>query len=142
MCSDILISVDVEHSDNLLSGRKTVEVRRRRPRIEPGTRVWIYTKVPRAAIEAVGIVEEVHEASAGVLWNRYSEEVAISRTRLEEYLAGASSSCAIKFSSITPLPRSIGLDEIRQTVGAFHPPQFFKRLRSTDKEFLLLRSLP
>ncbi|HBY63386.1 MAG TPA: hypothetical protein DEH78_26480 [Solibacterales bacterium] len=139
MCSDILISVDVEHSDNLLSGRKTVEVRRRRPRIEPGTRVWIYTKVPRAAIEAVGIVEEVHGASAGVLWKRYSAEVAISRTRLVEYLAGASSSCAIKFSSITPLQRSIGLDEIRQAVGAFQPPQFFKRLRSSEKELLLLR---
>ncbi|HEY4359713.1 MAG TPA: hypothetical protein VGN17_02035 [Bryobacteraceae bacterium] len=141
MFSDILISLDVEHCDNLLSGIKTVEVRRRRPRIGPGTRVWIYSKIPRAAIDAVAVVSEVREGSAESLWRRYSKEVAISRSRFNRYLMGAKTGCAIKFSSVDALQSALPLSELRREVQGFHPPQFFKQLDTEDKARQLLRLL-
>ena len=43
---DILISVRPKFVERIASGEKAAELRRRAPRIQPGCRVWIYTKAP------------------------------------------------------------------------------------------------
>ena len=137
-CNDILISLHPEHSDNVLNGRKTVELRRRRLHVAPGTRVWIYTKQPRGQVDAYAIVEAVHDASPGELWTRFGRQVAISRSAFDDYLSGSDTGCAIVFASVWRLNRAIGLDEIRRKVARFHPPQFFKRLDADSAELAVL----
>lgn len=137
-CNDILISLHPEHSENVLSGRKTVELRRRRLNVTPGTRVWIYTKQPRSRVDAYAIVSEVHEGSQDELWTMFGSQVAITRSAFDNYLSGSETGCAIVFSSVSRLRRAIGLDEIRQKVANFHPPQFFKRLGPDSVELAML----
>jgi len=139
MCRDIIISLDREHTENLISGKKTVEVRRRRLRIPSGTRVWIYTKKPQGSINAVGVVLEVHEDSADVLWGKFSGQIGISRDRFDQYLAGVATGCVIEFSKISALRRPMALCEIRRRTGGFQPPQFFKRIDGNWKALALLR---
>ncbi|MGO8793019.1 MAG: ASCH domain-containing protein [Terriglobia bacterium] len=138
MCSDILISLHPKYCDKVMAGIKTVELRRRRLKVSPGTRVWIYTKRPRACIDAVAVIESIHEGSHNELWRQFGNRVAISRLDFNEYLAGASGACAIVLRSVHPLKRAIGLEEIRQEIQSFHPPQFFKRLLPHSKELALL----
>src|SRR5450755_4678768 len=128
LCNDILISLRADHSSNVLEGRKTVELRRRPMRVAPGTRVWIYAKSPQARIEGLAVVGAIHECPLEELWSLYGDEVAITHTAFDEYMAGTKKGCAIIFSSVIRLTRSISLDEIRTRVGKFQPPQFFKRL--------------
>jgi predicted transcriptional regulator len=137
MCSDILISLHPRHSDNVVAGIKTVELRRRRLRVSPGTRVWIYTKRPRACIDAVAVIDSIYEASHNELWRRFADRIAITRPNFNKYFAGANRAYAIVLRSASPLKRAIRLEEVRRRVQGFQPPQFFKRLLPNSKELAL-----
>jgi predicted transcriptional regulator len=137
MCSDILISLHPKHCDNVLAGIKTVELRRRRLKVLPGTRVWIYTKRPRACIAAVAVIEAIHEGSHSELWRKFGDRAAISRPDFDEYLAGVARGYAIVLRSAFSLKKAIRLEEVRRRVRTFHPPQFFKRLRPDSEELAL-----
>ena len=139
MCSDILISLDLEHSENLIAGIKTVELRRRRLSIRKGSRVWIYTKKPRASVNAVGLVLAVHAGSADVLWRKFSTRLAISREHFDRYLLGATEGCAIEFSEVNLLQEPIQLSDLRRQVERFQPPQFFKNLDNDHTTLTILR---
>ena len=95
MCSDILISLHPRHCDNLVSGRKTVELRRRKMAVQPGTRVWIYSTHPRACVEACAIVDGVFSGSHDELWNAFGDKVAVSRCEFDHYFAGTTDAHAI-----------------------------------------------
>lgn len=131
---DILISVDDRYARSMLAGSKTVELRRRILRIAPGTRVWVYAKVPRAHIELVAIASSVEVGPPIRLWQRYEAQIAVSHCEFADYFAGVAVGCAIVFSDIFPLQPSIKLSELRGISGTFHPPQFFKRLDKNTRE--------
>ncbi len=122
----------------MLNGTKTAEVRRRPLRIHPGTRVWIYSKLPRGRIELVAIADQVVAASPYSLWNRYRSVLAISFQRFQKYCSGSQVACVILLREIEPLYPALGLAAIRRISKEFQPPQFFKRLVERGPE---LRSL-
>jgi predicted transcriptional regulator len=140
-CSDILISLEPHHSDNVLSGRKTVEVRRRRIHVQPGTRIWIYTKRPRARVDGFVIVESVHSGSGEELWTRFSSELALSRPHYDSYMSGCRTGCAIVIRSAVALDKAIPLEDVRGSFAGFHPPQFFKKLLPGSRELAMFRRL-
>jgi len=140
-CSDILISLEPRHSDNVLSGRKTVEVRRRRVNIQPGTRIWIYTKRPRAQVDAFAIVESVHDGSRDELWTMFSSKLALPRSLYDAYMSGCRTGCAIVLQSVSPLEKAIPLEDMRASFAEFHPPQFFKKLHPGSRELAVFRTL-
>lgn len=137
--TDILISVDGKHAANMLLGKKTVELRRRRLHVEPGTRVWVYSKLPRGHVELVATVDQVLAASPTTIWRAYGSRSAVSWSEFQSYFRNASTGYAILFRQVLPLQRAIRLDTIRRISSNFHPPQFFKRLPATcpELEFFL-----
>jgi predicted transcriptional regulator len=140
-CTDILISLEPHHSENVLSGRKTVEVRRRRVSVAPGTRIWIYTKRPRARVDAFAIVDSVHQGSQDELWTMFGSKLALSRSSYDRYMSGCRTGCAIVLKSVSRLERAIPLDDVRASLTGFHPPQFFKRLYPEGRELAVFREL-
>ncbi len=138
MCSDILISLHPRHCDNLVSGRKTVELRRRKMAVQPGTRVWIYSTRPRACVEACAIVQDVFSGSHDELWNRFGDKVAVSRREFDHYFSGTVDGHAIVLREVETLKRSIKLNELRRRLAGFHPPQFFKWLAPSCSELCVL----
>ena len=125
---NILISVEHQYVLKMLNGLKTAEVRRRQLRILPGTRVWVYSKLPRGHVELVATADEVVAASPRKLWELYETRIAISPTDFKAYLQGVEVGCAILLRDITPLQPALRLDTLRRISRNFHPPQFFKRL--------------
>jgi len=125
---NILISVEHHYVVKMLNGLKTAEVRRRQLRIEPGTRVWVYSKLPRGHVELVATADEVVAASPRKLWELYETRIAISSTEFRAYLRGVDTGCAILLRDIRPLQPALKLDTLRRISRDFHPPQFFKRL--------------
>lgn len=138
MCSDILISLHPRHCDNLLKGRKTVELRRRKMAVQPGTRVWIYSTRPKACLEAHATVERVFSGPHDELWNTFGDKVAVSRCEFDRYFAGTVVAHAIVLRDVVPLKRSINLKELRKRLAGFHPPQFFKWLAPSWSELFVL----
>jgi predicted transcriptional regulator len=137
---NILISVEYDYVLKMLNGLKTAEVRRRQLRIQPGTRVWIYSKLPRGHVELVATVDKVVAASPRKLWVLYRERIAITASEFKSYLEGVDIGCAILLCDIEPLEPALKLATLRQTSRNFHPPQFFKRLVAHGPELKSLRS--
>ena len=124
----ILISVEYDHVLKMLNGLKTAEIRRRQLRIQPGTRVWVYSKLPRGHVELVATVDEVVAASPRKLWELYQDRIAITASEFRTYLHGVDVGCAILLRDVRPLQPTLKLDTLRRISRTFHPPQFFKRL--------------
>jgi predicted transcriptional regulator len=125
---NILISIEYDYVLKMLNGLKTAEIRRRQLRIQPGTRVWIYSKLPRGHVELVATADDIVAASPRRLWELYKERIAIASSEFRTYLRGVDIGCAILLRDIRPLQPALKLDTLRRTSRNFHPPQFFKRL--------------
>ncbi|WP_213472642.1 hypothetical protein [Thalassospira tepidiphila] len=131
---NILISVEDRYVRRMLRGEKKVELRRKALNLVPGTHVWIYSKLPKGEVCALGVVERVAEASPDGIWEEFSEVSGVSEFEFNEYFSGASKGYAIVFEDVFPLGAGLSLSSIRSKVGAFQPPQFFKRLNASGPE--------
>jgi predicted transcriptional regulator len=137
---NILISVEYDYVLKMLNGLKTAEVRRRQLRIQPGTRVWVYSKLPRGHVELVATVEKIIAASPRMLWRLYQKRIAITPSEFRTYFRGVDTGCAILLRDITPLRPALELEVLRRTSRNFQPPQFFKRLVAQGPEMKSLAS--
>lgn len=125
---DILISLHERHANNVFAGKKTVEVRRRRPHVDPGTRVWIYATLPRGAVLGCATVAAVISKTPVALWRSYKGELAIDRSTFDDYLHNCDTAHALVLQNVEILPKEISLNQMRFLDETFHPPQFFTRL--------------
>lgn len=137
---DIVISVRSQFVDRIASGKKTAELRRRAPRIQPGCRVWIYTKAPEATVSICVTVDRIITGSPEEIWRSHSSLLGVSRDEFDGYFAEAETACAIVFRKVEDVSPRVALSEIRSRSKGFHPPQFFKRLREGSPELSLFRS--
>ncbi len=137
---NILISVKYDYVIKMLNGSKTAELRRRQLRIQRGTRVWVYSKLPRGHIELVAVVDDVVAASPSKIWELYRERIAITEFEFSSYLQGVKVACAILLRDIVPVQPALRLDSLRRVSSKFNPPQFFKRLAAHGPELKKLSS--
>jgi predicted transcriptional regulator len=137
---DIVISVRQQFVERIVSGKKGAELRRRAPRIQPGCRVWIYTKAPEATISICVTVDRIITGTPQEIWRLHESQLGVSRDEFDGYFGGTNTACAIFFKKIEDVSPSVGLSEIRSKSRGFQPPQFFKRLHEGSPELRLFRS--
>ena len=123
-----LLSLHPRFAEALLAGDKCVELRRRRPRLPEGTKLWFYSKVPVASVVGVGTVRDVVTDCPHAVWERFSQCAGVSSGAFEAYLGGAVACSAIRFSDIAAVATPLPLDELRGFQPGFRPPQFFQWL--------------
>jgi predicted transcriptional regulator len=125
---NILISIRPAFVEKIISGRKRVEIRRRRINIDHGDRLWIYSSLPSARVEVVSLVKSVSYGSPSDLWPLVSDFADISAEAYRSYLAGSNVACAIYLGEVKELIKPVSLHDIRNYDPRFQPPQFFHRL--------------
>ncbi len=128
MNESILISLEPRHAENILQGKKTVELRRRRPDVLPGTLLWIYSKMPVGSIVGYATISSICEDSPERLWRKFRSEVGVSRAEFFSYFDNRDLGIAIQLENAVPLIAPITLHRLREVNGKFQPPQFFARL--------------
>jgi predicted transcriptional regulator len=136
---EAIISIRPVFADAILSGRKTVELRRRIPSIGVGARLWIYATRPAASIVGVAIVDAIFRGESKTVWKIYSDRTAISRADFDRYFDGAREAIAIQLSNIQRI-RPIEIDRLRAWKEGFHPPQVLSRLTTSEAKGLLRMS--
>ncbi|MCU1285405.1 MAG: hypothetical protein JWO13_1755 [Acidobacteriales bacterium] len=136
---DYLISLQPHHTDRILAGEKTVEFRRRSPAIANGSRLWVYSKLPRGRVEAVAEVTGVVRDRPDRLWMYYSEVSGASPSEFQQYFAGAHRGCAIMLANVRRLLPPITLQELRAVRDGFQPPRSVAQLRLNGPELALFR---
>jgi predicted transcriptional regulator len=118
----MLLSIHPRHVQNMLTGIKTVELRRTRPAVAPGQPVAIYATTPAAAIVATCRIERVEVDTPPAIWAATSARAAVTREEFDRYFEGSAVAVALHLSAIAALRRSVPLTKIREH-GVFHPPQ-------------------
>ena len=129
---DALISIKPIYVEKLLSGEKAVEIRNRTVNLLPGSRLWIYSTLPKACLQAVALVRNVEIADPASIWREHGGWLGISETAYHGYVNGSTAVSAIIMKRIWELPHNLSLRILRSKVPGFHPPQFLKYLDESD----------
>ena len=142
-----ILSLKPQYVELILSGKKTVELRNRIVRMEPGTVIWIYATKPVGGIVALAELDSVVHDTPAEIWVQYGREICIDRAHFDSYINNRESVSALRetlgdtgldtsvesvsaliLSSVRKLKHSVTLDWIRRSTGNFQPPQFYSRL--------------
>lgn len=134
-----MLSVSPEYAQSILAGVKSVELRRRAPRIADGTSAWLYSTLPVGQVVALLTIETVVEASLDDIWKQYGGKAAISHQAFDAYFSGLNQGAVLIIRDVQALKVPVSLNEIRQH-GAFQPPQFYRRMRADAPESRLTTS--
>lgn len=134
----VLISLEQRHAENILSGSKHVELRRRRMKIASGTIVWFYVKKPVGSVVGYACVADSHLHSPLTLWRRFSAVSGLTRQEFFSYFSGRSKGFALSLVGVERLDAPVSLEALRKVSATFHPPQFFLRMPADSR---VLRAL-
>jgi len=132
----LLVSIRPRFADAIMRGEKRFELRRRRPKLDPGATVIVYSSTPKRALVGSFVAPEVIVEPLDVLWRRVKESACISRNEFDHYFAGLSSGVAIGVASPQLFVKPVSLAELRHCWPGFCPPQSFRYLSQSQLDAL------
>ncbi len=124
--TDILMSIKPPYADMIVSGCKTVEIRKRAVRAPAGTTIWIYATSPRQQVVASARLEAVAPDTADEIWRVFGDRAGIDRSEFDAYVGEAEVIAALCLAEITELKVPVCP---RGEASAFRPPQSYALLR-------------
>jgi predicted transcriptional regulator len=127
----LLLSLRPRYADAILSGNKTIEIRRRPVNAEPGTVVILYASSPRRAIVGTARMARVEFLSVEAGWRRFQGRLGVSRDEYDAYLDGVDSAYLLHLKCVNTLDQPLYLHNLRQE-GEFRPPQSFRYVALSD----------
>ena len=130
--ANALISIKPKYVEKFLNGKKVIEIRNRKVNLANDSKLWIYTTLPRASIQAIACVKHVEIDSPKKIWEKHRHLISISESSFKQYVNDSKKISAIVTKSIQKLPIEIKLEDIRKIVPGFQPPQFLKYMRDDD----------
>lgn len=122
---DVVLSIRPQYSSKIMTGQKTVELRRRFPVSAPkGTLAYIYSTSPERAMVGVAEIAAVKKLAVDDIWHSYSKVAFIDRPDFDKYFDGLEYGMALEFINVRPFDKPISLTDLRGQFG-FEPPQSF-----------------
>lgn len=135
----LFLSIHPEYVQAILEGRKTVELRKRRPRAEIGSTVVIYATMPQCEVVATAIVRRIQTAEPAELWRQVHLATAVTEQAFQEYFLDATTAVGIHLGEVRRLDHPIPLCDLRKRWRGFHPPQQFRYLSAPQQKLITLR---
>jgi len=126
----LLLSIKPRFADAIFDGTKAVELRRVRPRLNPGDLVLVYVSSPRCRLEGAFLVDSVVEATPNDLWKAVGHESGLTGDEFFHYYTGAKTGFGIKVKDSWILPSPIELAVLKE--ANIVPPQSYRYLSRTD----------
>lgn len=135
----VLLSIRPEYAKKIFSGDKTVELRRKCPRVKNGDLVLVYVSSPVKALIGAFRVDDVISKPPIELWEKVKNKAGITLKEFNMYYDGASVGHGIYFSEVWHLPEPVELEKIRELIPGFHPPQAYQYLSHSGNTHGLVR---
>jgi predicted transcriptional regulator len=124
----LFLSLRPQFAELLLSGAKSIELRRVRPAVAEGTSVLLYASSPTMKLVGRAEVAEVQVAPVAQIWREHGPETGIRRSEYNDYFKGAKDAVAIKLVNIQRLDKPRPLRDLRDRLSGFQPPQSYRYL--------------
>ncbi|RWO65005.1 MAG: ASCH domain-containing protein [Mesorhizobium sp.] len=134
--SEAIISIRPNFAEAILSGEKTIELRRRIPLIGIGTRLWIYATKPVGAVVGSATVKRIIRGLPEEVWAKGGDQAGIDRESFDIYFDGAVEAIGLVLEDIRP-GRPISIEKLRLIRTGFHPPQVILRISDSEASSLL-----
>lgn len=128
MSNLILISIKEKYVNEILSGNKTIELRKSMPKASKGDIILIYTTKPIMAVTAIASVGGIISCTPDEMWKNYKANIGINKKEFYEYYKTAKKSVGIELENVIKLDAEILLSAIKLINPRFSPPQTFKYL--------------
>ena len=109
----IVLSLKPRFADAVLTGAKTVELRRAEPKIVVPTRALIYSTSPVRALVGTCIVTSVETDRLADLWQTFGPRTGINRGEFSDYFEGVGKGTALMLSEAEALLRPVPLTRLR-----------------------------
>jgi predicted transcriptional regulator len=139
----LLLSIKPEYADKILAGKKTVELRRVRTRLEAGDLVLVYVTSPQqilvASLEVERVITENLPQNKKNFWEQVKDKAGITYQDFQRYYQGASLGVAIFFNNKNIFNNPIKLTTLKKKLPAINPPQSYRYI--TDHEFKVITKL-
>lgn len=119
----MLLSIRPRYVSAILSGAKTIELRRTCPKVSAGQPVAIYATSPLSAVVATCTVTKIEMKDPGTLKSTAVCAAAVSEAEYDTYFDGASRAVAIHLENVVALHDPVTLRDMRGNHGTFQPPQ-------------------
>ena len=132
---NLLVSIHSHFAELILTGVKSVELRRRFDPTAVGGRMLIYATSPTAAVIGYTRIEEVEWLPVDAIWARYNSHAAISFPNFRRYFEGADKGFAIHVAEPTRYINPISLTDMRNKHG-LRAPQSYMLLRDIHRELI------
>lgn len=133
--TDAIMSIYPGYVDAILSGRKTIELRRRIPNLPLGTSLWIYATRPTSAVVCRATIQGLTRGKPRSIWKKHRDATAIDFATFSAYFDGAEEAVAILLAAVEPVG-PITIERLREVRGCFHPPQVATLLSAAEVEEL------
>jgi predicted transcriptional regulator len=127
----LLLSVRPAFVARILEGKKTAELRRVRPGVQPGQDVLIYSSGPTMALLASAVVDRMDSDAPDDLWPRVRGAAGVSHAEYLAYFADTHLATAIWLRQIEAFEHPIHLSQLRERWPWFRPPQSYCFVRAT-----------
>ena len=129
--SEIILSIRPEHADNIMAGRKTVELRRRFPEcLAAGGLMLIYASSPEQALVGAARIEGVRRMTPAGLWRSFKERVCVPRDFFNAYFAGAEEGFGVVLGRAVRFDEPIPVSELKERFSV-SPPQSYRYVRGS-----------
>ena len=125
----ILLSIRPTFANRILDGSKTVELRRRPIGAPAGGLVVIYSSAPVQAVVGAARLGGQWVGTLSAVWRAESLRAAVTRAEFDSYFERATRAVAIELLNPMWLDPPVTLNEMRERVPSFNPPQSFSFLR-------------
>ena len=121
----VVLSLKPRFAEAILSGAKTVELRRTVPKIVVPTRALLYATTPVRALIGTCIITRVQSAELEVLWRECGPRSALRYHEFLQYFEGLDVGTALTLIQPRAFRRQVSLQDLRARPRSFRPPQSF-----------------
>jgi predicted transcriptional regulator len=123
---DLLVSFHPRHASNILTGEKTVELRRRFPEHHTrGALALIYSTAPVQAIVGVARIKHVIKLAVSRIWKEYGTAACVSKAEIDAYFSGLREGYVILLDAAQPFKRQVTIEDLYSRFGVV-PPQSYR----------------
>lgn len=128
----LLVSIKEKYVNKILSGEKTIELRKSKPKAQIGDTIVIYTTQPKKAITAIAVIKNIIVLAPTDMWVQHQSNLGVSKDEFENYYQANDKAIGIELSHVHVLDEEILLSAIKVVYPGFSPPQTFRYLNKFE----------
>lgn len=121
----LLISIRPRFVDLIFSGKKKVELRRVKPRVQAGDLVVIYASGKTKGMVGAFEVRGVTAATPGLIWKKHNGGSGLTKDEFDDYFSDAAIGYAIQIGKVWKIQEPVPLNTLRKRRAGFRPPQSY-----------------